>query len=246
MAAEEVDSDQEPKKWMDSEEVDVDRGVEEVDAKEVDDVIGRSRWLPKRWMIAGGFSGAREMEKTCLKINSNRNKVTNYELPDQMLSNTMSQPVVPVENTLKKQTVFLKTKLPIYHWHSTMIQQSVSLLPEDVPGEEDEYDFLLLATAATIVMTAPKKRKRVKKTTWCRKWLQRKAEGQGVLTMLNEELLSEDPASYRNFLRLTSEQFDILLAKIGCHITRQDTVMRESISLLAKHKFSNFPAKINP
>ncbi|KAK5648293.1 hypothetical protein RI129_003185 [Pyrocoelia pectoralis] len=83
-------------------------------------------------------------------------------------------------------------------------------------------------------MIAPKKRKRVKKTMWCRKWLQRRAEGQGVLTMLNDELLNEDPASYRNFLRLTSEQFDILLVKIGSHITKQDTVKRESISVRSR------------
>ncbi|XP_031335129.1 uncharacterized protein LOC116165000 [Photinus pyralis] len=54
--------------------------------------------------------------------------------------------------------------------------------------------------------------------------------GMGILHMLNDELLQEDSAAYKNFLRLTNHQFEKLLRLVEPHISRQDTVMRQCVS----------------
>lgn len=47
-----------------------------------------------------------------------------------------------------------------------------------------------------------------RKKNWQRKWIGRRAEVKGILTMLNEELLHKDPLSYKNFLRMDKISFE--------------------------------------
>jgi hypothetical protein len=61
---------------------------------------------------------------------------------------------------------------------------------------------LLLAIATEIMMIlimGEKKRKAKKhpKKVWVRNWLNRRLEGKGILKMLKEELLIEDPYAYK-------------------------------------------------
>jgi hypothetical protein len=51
-----------------------------------------------------------------------------------------------------------------------------------------------------------------------------------------QELLTEDPKGFQNFLRMDKTDFQELLAKVTPHIQRQDTWMREAIS--AAERFS--------
>ncbi|XP_068907626.1 putative nuclease HARBI1 [Tenebrio molitor] len=73
-------------------------------------------------------------------------------------------------------------------------------------------------------------RKPQRKRLWARKWLQRRNEGKGVSNMVFKELRVEDPASFKNFSRMSAKTFDILLQKIEPFIKREDTIFRESIS----------------
>lgn len=97
----------------------------------------------------------------------------------------------------------------------------------------------IIATAAAvniiIIIALLKKRKsngkiNKSKREWSRKWLLRRQQGKGVLTMLNKELLSEDPNAYRNFVRMNNDQFEYILNLINDDIKKQDTFFREAIS----------------
>ncbi|KAB0802358.1 hypothetical protein PPYR_04544 [Photinus pyralis] len=101
-------------------------------------------------------------------------------------------------------------------------------------------DNILLVGAATcniIIMhcaNEPKDAPRKKRKLWMRKWINRRSVGKGLLSMLNEELLLEDPTSYKNFLRMDNASFEKLFRKIEIQITKQNTIMRDSISARSK------------
>ncbi|XP_066581917.1 uncharacterized protein [Prorops nasuta] len=63
-----------------------------------------------------------------------------------------------------------------------------------------------------------------------REWLKRRNFGQGVLTMLFDELKPEDPRSFKNYTRMAEETMERLLHQIAPLIQKKDTVMREAIS----------------
>lgn len=67
-----------------------------------------------------------------------------------------------------------------------------------------------------------------KKRCWVRKWLRRR-ETYGASSTLLRELAAEDAPEYRNWLRMSKEHFEILLAGIAHKITKNDTVMRSAI-----------------
>ncbi|KAB0805427.1 hypothetical protein PPYR_02397 [Photinus pyralis] len=95
------------------------------------------------------------------------------------------------------------------------------------------------ALAATAIILLRKmllrlKQKRNRRRLWSRTWLQRRNEGRGVLNMLNQELLQEDPVSYQNYLRLNNKQLGYLLALVKDDITKQDTHLRECIPARSK------------
>jgi hypothetical protein len=96
--------------------------------------------------------------------------------------------------------------------------------------DENDTNMLLITSCVLLIAKALKKRKRKTRTVWSKEWLQRRNEGRGVLHMLNSELRIEDAASYKNFLRMTSNQFDHILGLISPLVEKQDTCMRECIS----------------
>ncbi|KAK9719473.1 hypothetical protein QE152_g22649 [Popillia japonica] len=59
-----------------------------------------------------------------------------------------------------------------------------------------------------------------KKRCWVRKWLS---------STLLRELATEDLSEYRNYMRMSKDQFDILLDQISPRITKNDTIMRTAI-----------------
>jgi hypothetical protein len=76
--------------------------------------------------------------------------------------------------------------------------------------------------------------KKRKRRMWCRPWLLRRNQGKDVLNMLNDELRVEDIGAYRNFLRVTAQQFEYLLNEIENDISKEDTVMRGCIPARSK------------
>ncbi|KAE9522163.1 hypothetical protein AGLY_017423 [Aphis glycines] len=60
---------------------------------------------------------------------------------------------------------------------------------------------------------------------WVRKWISRR-DTLGASERLLKEFSTEDVDSYRNHLRLSKDQFEVLLYRISTKIQRQDTVMR--------------------
>lgn len=71
----------------------------------------------------------------------------------------------------------------------------------------------------------PPKRNRI----WMKNWVGRRDQ-EGCYAKLLVELRAEEPNLYRNFVRMTSEQFDHLLCLVTPYIQKQDTNMRKSIS----------------
>ncbi|XP_046406228.1 protein ANTAGONIST OF LIKE HETEROCHROMATIN PROTEIN 1-like [Ischnura elegans] len=81
--------------------------------------------------------------------------------------------------------------------------------------------------AAAEVMRRQGRRRR---SAWTRPWIRRREEGRGVLDMVHRELASEDRDAFKNFLRMTEEQFFEILSMVRDDIQKQDTGMRESMS----------------
>jgi len=61
------------------------------------------------------------------------------------------------------------------------------------------------------------------KRMWTRKWILRRGS-HGASVGLLRELESEDRIEYRSFLRMNTEQFDVLLRDIADKIQRSDTI----------------------
>ncbi|XP_030758575.1 putative nuclease HARBI1 isoform X2 [Sitophilus oryzae] len=75
-----------------------------------------------------------------------------------------------------------------------------------------------------------RRRYRKKRTIWVRKWIQNRSR-YGATNTLLKELREGDEAFYKNFLRLSSNDFDYLLEKITPLIQKKDTFMRKAITL---------------
>jgi hypothetical protein len=65
-----------------------------------------------------------------------------------------------------------------------------------------------------IMIEKKRNAKKHPKKVWIRNWLNRRLEGKGILTMVNEELLIEDPSAYKTFLRVDHYSFAKLLNKV--------------------------------
>lgn len=68
-----------------------------------------------------------------------------------------------------------------------------------------------------------------KRKCWVKNWVRLRPQ-EGFYAKLLVELRAEEPALYRDFLRMNEEQYEHLLALVTPYIQKQDTVMRESIS----------------
>ncbi|KAJ8915430.1 hypothetical protein NQ315_003191 [Exocentrus adspersus] len=68
-----------------------------------------------------------------------------------------------------------------------------------------------------------------KKRVWVREWI-RKRNRCGFVHNLLQELRLGDAKVYKNFLRMSTNDFDYLLEKVTPLIKRQDTHMRQAIN----------------
>lgn len=68
---------------------------------------------------------------------------------------------------------------------------------------------------------------------WVKPWIERRGI-YGASNTLLRELKNEDPASYRNILRITGAQFDDLLHMVEGMLKKQDTGMRMAIPVATK------------
>lgn len=67
------------------------------------------------------------------------------------------------------------------------------------------------------------------KRIWTKKWVMRR-NTLGASNALIKELAIEDPKNYFNFLRIDETMFNILLAKVGHRLKKQNTMMRMSLT----------------
>ena len=84
------------------------------------------------------------------------------------------------------------------------------------------------ATVAAILIMKKKKKKKPRKV-WVREWISKRAEI-GVEEQLLKDLQATDPRQLKNFLRMSLEDFNILLNLIQAKIAKKDTFMRRAIS----------------
>lgn len=104
----------------------------------------------------------------------------------------------------------------------------------DFESEHHVAELFLLTAATSIYFYIKQNKKRRRRRVWSEKWLLRRNLGRGLLNMVDNELKPEDPASYKNFLRMNEETFNELLELIVNKIAKQDTCMRECISAKSK------------
>jgi hypothetical protein len=86
----------------------------------------------------------------------------------------------------------------------------------------------LLANNLKSNLEKKKKRRRI----WVRKWISYREE-KGAATNLCRELEVEDPKEYRNFFRITSEEFSLLLNRVQRRLQKHyDTSPPETYLIL--------------
>ncbi|CAH1987006.1 unnamed protein product [Acanthoscelides obtectus] len=88
-------------------------------------------------------------------------------------------------------------------------------------------DVLVISTAAFIVIAGLSKRKK-KKRWWTTKIYRNRLVTRGKLFL--NDLMQEDGAQFRNFTRMSSDDFFYLLESIRDKITRSDTHFRKAIT----------------
>ena len=88
----------------------------------------------------------------------------------------------------------------------------------------------LLLLRMILLQHRRRRRRRNDRRWWCRLWLSPERRLQfGLYDQLMVELRREDPASFRNFLRMPAEMFDELLQRIGPRIQKKYTNARRPI-----------------
>lgn len=84
--------------------------------------------------------------------------------------------------------------------------------------------------AAIVIAAYLKKKNKLKaknKRKWVRDWIKQR-EIEDTAQKLIQELRNE--RQFRQFFRMTEDQFDILLQRVGPSITKRDTHMRKAIT----------------
>lgn len=88
-------------------------------------------------------------------------------------------------------------------------------------------------TAASVLIAAilvKRRKSRMRKVRiWSREWIQRR-ETEDITGKLINEMRKEDLNGFRQFIRLSVDQFDFLLEKVRPVISKKDTNMRKAIS----------------
>lgn len=73
-----------------------------------------------------------------------------------------------------------------------------------------------------------KKREVKKKACWVRKWVDRR-NALGASSTLVNELRLEDAQQFKNFIRMSAVQFELVLNLVKHDIVKQDTKLRDAI-----------------
>ena len=84
--------------------------------------------------------------------------------------------------------------------------------------------------AAVYVALAINKTREVKRKCWVKNWVRRR-DRQGAYTQLIRELQREDAQQFRNFTRMSAVEVQRLVNMLGPVIGKQDTAMRNAISV---------------
>ena len=94
----------------------------------------------------------------------------------------------------------------------------------------DELEKVKVATASIIIALYcdGDKKPRKRRSNWVKPWLQFR-DSHGFYTQLLSELILEEPDIYKNYLRMTAENFDEILSLIKADICKKDTMMRDSV-----------------
>ena len=85
-----------------------------------------------------------------------------------------------------------------------------------------------VAAAVVYCIVEEKKKRRKRRSCWAQPWLLQWPK-YGAYHCLLRELVSKDPKTARNFLRMSYNTFLALLARVGPRLEKQATVKREAI-----------------
>lgn len=77
------------------------------------------------------------------------------------------------------------------------------------------------------------KRRRAKRKSWTERYILRRKQ-LGHSDNLLRELAAECPTRYRNFMRMTEDNFKTLLSMLSPNLQRRDTIMRDAVPLKVK------------
>ncbi|KAB0800063.1 hypothetical protein PPYR_07943 [Photinus pyralis] len=88
------------------------------------------------------------------------------------------------------------------------------------------------AASTTVLKLQSKEKKKRNRRIWVRSWVGRR-DSKGIMNLVTNELLTEDPLAFKNYLRMSNTSLLKLLGKVENLISKQDTVMRQAIP--AKH-----------
>lgn len=94
-------------------------------------------------------------------------------------------------------------------------------------------DEELAAAAVVVAVLQKRKTKRRKRKCWVKPWLARRPK-LGIYETLLSELRLEEENEYKNYLRMSTENFDELFRLVEKDITKQNTIMRDAISAKVK------------
>ena len=95
------------------------------------------------------------------------------------------------------------------------------------PLSSNELAIAAAAVYCKLIIVEEKKRRR-RRSCWAQPWLLRRPK-YGAYHCLLQELVSEDPQSTCNFLRMSYDTFLVLLARVGPRLEKQDTIMCKAI-----------------
>lgn len=84
--------------------------------------------------------------------------------------------------------------------------------------------------AIVILYLLKKKNQKVRKSCWIKPWIQRR-KIYGACSSLTVELEIEDAQQFRNFVRMSAVQVQFLINLVGPKIEKQNTKMRQAISV---------------
>jgi len=84
--------------------------------------------------------------------------------------------------------------------------------------------------AASYVALATNNRRKVKRKCWVKNWARRRDQ-QGAYMQLLNELQLEDAQQFRNFTKMSAVEVQSLVNMLGPVIGKQDTAMRNTVSV---------------